>query len=378
MHRLLARQLRKSFGLGKQQDVAAFIEDLTNDLNTLRSQSNKPPLDVIDLLNRIDSTYQQHERDLTLSDRSLTLSSEELSRANQRLHKESQQQRETFNELKAVADALLVAAGKSELEDNITSVKALSELLLQLATDKQTAQFELQQQQNAINEHAIVSITDYDGNITYANAKFCAISGYSIEELLGKNHRLINSGQHPESFFTNMWETIKSGNIWNGEIRNINKTQEYYWVSATIVPIFDKAKNTYNFIAIRTDITHQKQLEEVLSESRNFYQSITDNIGLGVYAVNQRGQITFLNPEGQRELGWSLSELSELVFHDAVHYENFSGNRVDAHDCPVNKSMQRKEIYRSDEDYFKRKNGEIFPIEITAVPLLDESGNGTH
>ena len=176
----------------------------------------------------------------------------------------------------------------------------------------QEALTELTEQKFAFDQHAIISVTDIKGNITLINEKFSEISGYSRAELIGQNHRILNSGEHNAEFFKNMYKTIANGDVWQGEICNKAKDGHFYWVESTIVPNNDHQGKPQSYIALRTDTTKRKQAELVIKENQDRLQLIMESTGVGVWDwLVMTGEIEF-NARWAAITGYSLGELIPL------------------------------------------------------------------
>ncbi len=160
---------------------------------------------------------------------------------------------------------------------------------------------ELDFQKRALDEHAIVSITDVKGNITYANDNFCDISGYSREELQGQNHRIVNSGLHPPEFFTDLWRTIASGKVWRGVVRNRKRDGRYYWVDATIVPFLNDRGQPFQYVAIRTNVTERveavEQADKANQAKSDFLSSMSHELRTPMNAILGFAQMLDFNPK---------------------------------------------------------------------------------
>jgi len=158
---------------------------------------------------------------------------------------------------------------------------------------------------SALDKHALVSITDSQGNIVYSNDKFCEVSGFSAEELIGKNHRIVNSGYNDKDFIQNMWHTIAQGHSWQGEFCNRRKDGSLYWVDSTITPLLYENGKPRQYMSIRRDIT---ELKENAAKLEQFKYALDASHDMALIADN-RGRIKYANPVLCQFTGWNKSAL---------------------------------------------------------------------
>jgi PAS domain S-box-containing protein len=378
-HKLLQRQVRRLLGVADDEQLTALLAEyqILAKRDDVSDAARHGLLAMGSFLAQVNDAYVQSDRALELSTRSLELSSSELGQANESLRAEAQARNLALKTLRDTTNQLLEPLGQHIGEDD-QSLGRLTQLLsglvrdlLEARTHAEAALVKVQNQQFALDQHAIVSITDEMGRIIYANDKFCEISKISQADLLGKDHRIVNSGLHSREFFQDLWSTISGGKVWHGEVRNKATDGTLYWVAATVVPFLDSQGRPYQYISLRTDITAQKAMEaEIVSRGR-MLENIMDTLGEGVYLLDGEGRCTYVNQEAQSLLGWTQQELQGEILHDVIHPTHADGSPMNRCECPMHLHTQDNEVYRSESEVFTRKDGGKFPIAIVAAPIVE-------
>lgn len=222
----------------------------------------------------------------------------------------------------------------------------------------------------ALDESTIVTITDSNGIITYVNDKFIEISKYSKEDIIGKTHNVLNSGLHSPEFFESLWETVSSGNIWRGEIRNRAKDGKYYWVKTTIVPFLNSEGKPYQFVSIRNDITALKETEAHLENKIKEVGDIKFALDQSsiVAFTDARGIITNVNDKFCEISKFTREELigrSHSLLNSGHHSKEFFGN--------LWSTIKKGDVWKG-EIRNAAKDGTLYWVDTTIIPFLDEVG----
>ncbi|MBN8569259.1 MAG: PAS domain S-box protein [Ignavibacteria bacterium] len=237
-------------------------------------------------------------------------------------------------------------------------------------SDLQKSLKEISDYKYALDESSIVAITDQKGIIKHVNENFCKISKFSAAELIGQDHRIINSSYHPKEFIRDIWVTIANGKIWKGELKNKAKDGTFYWVDTTIVPFLNEQGKPYQYVAIRADITERKKIEEDLQRSLkeiSDYKYALDESSI-VAITDQKGIIKHANDNFCKISGYSREELigqDHRIINSSFHPKFFIRN--------IWVTIANGKIWRG-ELKNKTKNGDFYWVDTTIVPFLNEHG----
>ena len=257
--------------------------------------------------------------------------------------------RKDGSDLWVIVSATPMFNSEGEYTGVLRMITDISDLYNQLQLRKK-AEFELRNtlkeleyEKFALDQSAIVAITDANGVITYVNDQFCEISKYNRNEIIGKTHKIVNSNYHPITFFKTFWSTIKSGKVWRGEIKNKAKDGSYYWVDTTIVPFLNSSGEPYQYVAIRKNITDRKQIEEALRQSESQLKVRNEEIAKALRDLQQTQSLMV-----QNEKMVSLGQLVAGVAHEINNPVSFIYGNVMHAETYFQDLIKMLEIYQQE------------------------------
>ncbi|MFQ5781907.1 MAG: ATP-binding protein [Nitrosopumilus sp.] len=270
--------------------------------------------------------------------------------------------KQTFQEFNAGKyDAIIKIKGNDEIADLTKSFQTFQEFFMTNDKIKSYYQKELEVKldesanfKKALDESSNVSITDADGIILYVNDKFKEVSKYSENELIGQNHRILKSGFHSDDFYANMWQVISSGNIWYGDIKNRGKYGDEFWVKTTIIPFLGKDGKPVQYIAVRSDVTNQKQTESKLIDAlkaiqktdvlkNEFASMITHELKTPLTPI--RGYCEMLKEDSLGKLTDEQLECISTIDSNASHLEQLIADILDAQKLDMGRMVFHKQSF---------------------------------
>ena len=353
LNKLLLRQIKRHFGT---------IDPL--------------PEGLLEFIRDINNTYENFEEDTQLLQNSIEISSQELREAFQKHKLDAETQKGTINKIKAAIYALnpvdngVIMEGESFSSDS----SYLFSSLIKLIEERKKAEEEILKLSKAVEQNpASIVITNTAGDIEYVNPKFCNLTGYTKEEVIGKNPRILKSDSTPYELYINLWNTILSGNEWQGELQNKKKNGEHYWESALISPIINENRQITHFIAIKEDISERKKAEEALKQSSQKWEAIISASPDGIGMISINGKLQLMSEKLALIHGYSIDQRDEYLDKTIFDFVDPSNHKLLIDN--IHKLLSGEKGNKITEYLAVRQDQSRFFIDVNSSILYDVKGN---
>jgi PAS domain S-box-containing protein len=347
LNKLLTRQIKKHFG--SAENIPEELKGIFGDIN---------------------NTYENFEDDIHLLQNSIEISSHELRSAYQKHKEDAETQKKTISKINEAIQVIKPKSTESEsiIESPSSDSTYMFDSLIHLIEDRNHAEAENIKLSIAVEQNpASIVITDINGNIEYVNPKFCDVTGYTREEAIGENPRILKSETTTPELYINMWNTILSGKEWKGEFHNKKKNGELFWELASVSAVKNSNGEIVNFLAIKEDITNRKKVTEALELSEKKYREVVENVKEIIFQTDADGLWLFLNNAWEEITGYSVEESLGQLFVNFVHPDDRQRN------IELFKPLiQREKDYCRHQIRYLTKDGGFRWIEVFARLGLNE------
>ncbi len=330
----------------------------------------KLPKELTNFIQDINNTYNDFDDDSVLLQNSIEISSLELRNAFQKHKQDAESQKKTIDKIKEAIFALNPSENNFENKDNQSDSNYLFEALIKLIEERKLAESEILKLSKAVEQTpASIVITNINGEIEYVNAKFCNLTGYTKEEAIGENPRILKSETTTHEYSSILWNTILSGKEWSGELQNKKKNGELYWESALISPIINDNNQITHFIAIKEDITDRKLAEEERIRQSGLLTSLLDSIPDIIFFKDCNGIYLGCNPSFAEFVGKSRNEIVGKSDYDIFNSE--TANAFRKNDLIV---LENKKP-RHNEEWITYPDGKKILIDTLKTPYWASDGS---